>query len=112
MRICIVTATNKLVESQSDASEGTMIRNALQYGYNEPDLEEKDVTEEEYETLLSIQPIPADQQIAALKAKLTNTDYVVIKITEGAATVEEHADTITQRQAWREEINQLKNSVD
>ena len=46
--------------------------------------------------------------IAELKAKLTATDYVVIKIAEGAAPAEEYADVIAQRQAWREKINELE----
>lgn len=51
-------------------------------------------------------------KIVKLKKNLYNTDYAVIKIAEGAATVEEYAEVIAQRQAWREEINQLENSVD
>lgn len=47
-------------------------------------------------------------RIAELKANLSATDYVVIKIAEGAATTEEYTDIIAQRQAWREEINQLE----
>lgn len=46
-------------------------------------------------------------RIAELKALLASTDYTVIKIAEGAATPEEYADVITQRQAWRAEINEL-----
>ncbi len=51
-------------------------------------------------------------KITELKQLLLDTDYVVIKIAEGVATMEEYADTIAQRQAWREEINQLEISVD
>lgn len=47
-------------------------------------------------------------RIAKLKANLSATDYVVIKIAEGVATKKEYADVIAQRQAWREEINQLE----
>ncbi len=57
-------------------------------------------------------PIPVEQRIKILKLYLAETDYTVIKIAEGAATVEEYAEVITQRQAWRAEINQLENSVD
>lgn len=50
----------------------------------------------------------ASEQIAALKRQLAETDYAVIKIAEGAATVEDYADLIAQRQAWRAEINELE----
>lgn len=55
------------------------------------------------------EPAPsASEQIAALKRKLSETDYAVIKIAEGAATAEDYADLIAQRQAWRAEINALE----
>lgn len=50
----------------------------------------------------------AEEQIAALKAQLAATDYTVIKIAEGAATMEEYADVIAQRRAWRAQINELE----
>ncbi len=47
-------------------------------------------------------------KIAALKQKLADTDYVAAKIAEGAATREEYADVLAQREAWRKEINELE----
>ncbi len=49
----------------------------------------------------------ARAEIARLKKRLADTDYCVIKIAEGAATVEEYADVIAQRAAWRARINEL-----
>ena len=46
-------------------------------------------------------------RIAELKGKLLETDYIAAKIAEGAATREEYADMIVQRQAWRDEINAI-----
>jgi hypothetical protein len=43
-----------------------------------------------------------------LKRLLANTDYIAVKIAEGAATAADYADKIAQRQAWREEIQQLE----
>jgi hypothetical protein len=43
-----------------------------------------------------------------LKAKLQDTDYVVIKIAEGEATQEEYAEVLANRKAWRVEINELQ----
>ena len=48
------------------------------------------------------------QKIADLKRKLADTDYVAAKIAEGAATREDYADVIAQRQEWRDEINALR----
>lgn len=47
------------------------------------------------------------QEILDLKAKLAASDYAVIKIAEGAATKEEYADLIVQRQSWRARLNEL-----
>lgn len=46
-------------------------------------------------------------QIAELKKKLADTDYIACKIAEGVATADEYAEMIAQRQAWRNEINEL-----
>jgi hypothetical protein len=51
------------------------------------------------------------KQILELKQKLFDTDYTIIKITEGVATVEKYADVILQRKAWRDEINRLEGEV-
>ena len=47
-------------------------------------------------------------EVAELKEKLADTDYVVIKIAEGAATADEYAGVIAQRQQWRARINELE----
>ena len=52
-------------------------------------------------------PLPA-KEIGALKKKLSDTDYVAAKIAEGAATREEYASLIEQRQKWRDRINELR----
>ena len=72
--------------------------------------------DEDYETIRRYVDVPEEQRredrIAWLKGLLSATDYAVIKIAEGAATPEEYADVIAQRQAWREEINQLEGKTD
>jgi hypothetical protein len=54
MRVCVLKATGKLIEAQSnDAAEyGTLIANAVTAGYSEEDVEEKIVTEAEFKELL------------------------------------------------------------
>lgn len=70
---------------------------------------------EYFEVVESMQPTSEQiktAKIAELKANLYATDYVVIKIAEGAAAQDEYADTIKQRQAWRLEINKLEEAED
>lgn len=50
-------------------------------------------------------------RIAELKQKLANTDYIIIKITEGVATWEEYPEIKEQRQVWRDEINELEQNA-
>lgn len=52
-----------------------------------------------------------EEQISILQAQLTATDYVVIKIAEGAATREEYEDVIQQREDWRAQINALQGQL-
>ena len=57
-------------------------------------------------------PAPTDEEvkqirISTLKEYLASTDYKIIKIAEGSATIEQYADDIAERQAWRAEINAL-----
>lgn len=48
-------------------------------------------------------------RITTLKAKLDATDYVVIKIAEGAAEPCEYDAVLRDRAEWRKEINRLQN---
>lgn len=68
----------------------------------------RDMTEEEIKA--STIEIPKETQIADLKQKLADTDYISCKIADGAATREEYADILAQRQEWRKEINKLENA--
>lgn len=63
-------------------------------------------------------PLPPDpgERIAELKAKLSETDYVVVKLMEASlgkasidqADAERYDGIISDRQAWRDEINELE----
>ena len=48
-------------------------------------------------------------RIAELKRLLAASDYKAIKYAEGVLTAEEYAETKAERQAWRDEINELEN---
>jgi hypothetical protein len=47
-------------------------------------------------------------KISELKNKLKETDYKALKYAEGFLSEAEYAETKTQRQAWRDEINALE----
>ena len=87
------------------AKEGAYetIDNVTKFALDDSDYEEyeewAEYTPEEY----------AEGRIAELKQLLADTDYVAAKIAEGAATREDYADVLAQRQAWRDEINALDN---
>lgn len=65
----------------------------------------------EYEEVEKFIPYTNSEIISQYKNKLSETDYIVIKIAEGAATAEEYKDLIAQRQEWRAEINRLEEEV-
>ena len=56
-----------------------------------------------------LEHIATAQEIAELKAKLAETDYIAAKIAEGAATREEYAAELAERAAWRARINELES---
>lgn len=78
-----------------------------------PGMKAKDAWDE-YETVMQFVLYDAKQlaemRISELKQLLRDTDYVVIKIAEGAATTDEYADVIESRKEWRKEINELEES--
>lgn len=55
--------------------------------------------------------LEAAAEIAKLKQKLAETDYISAKIAEGAATQAEYADKLAERAAWRVQINELEQQV-
>lgn len=63
---------------------------------------------EEYYYCEKIPDTAAEDRIIFLKRELSRTDYQAIKYAEGYLTEEEYAETKTQRQAWRDEINALE----
>lgn len=94
-----------LVPSQMLKADAAPIDNVTKFAWNEEDFEDV--------MLYIVLRTPEDcteQRIEEFKSKLSATDYVVIKIAEGAATAEEYAAVIADREAWRKEINELEGS--
>ena len=52
-----------------------------------------------------------NEQILEIKKKLLDTDYICNKIVEGISTKEDYADTLAQRNEWRNQINQLESEL-
>ena len=57
MRICVHKATKRILEMQSDATLGTLILNAVNAGYLPEDIDEREVTSEEYESAKLDDPV-------------------------------------------------------
>lgn len=52
------------------------------------------------------------RRISELKGNLASTDYVVAKIAEGVATKEDYPEVLSNRQLWRQEINDLEAEIE
>jgi hypothetical protein len=62
-------------------------------------------------TAAEVQAEQSEERIRVLKGLLADTDYIAVKIAEGAASTSDYADKITQRQAWRQEIQTLEGAT-
>lgn len=93
-------------------------------GIGKPDME---VSDEQFEAAgglvrlidgeIVLGKTPAEKQeeanavrILSLKRSLADTDYIAVKIAEGAATAVEYAAKLAERQAWRTEIQQMESA--
>lgn len=61
----------------------------------------------EYDNTLELKKARID----VLKQHLFDTDYQAIKYAEGQISAEDYASIKAQRQAWREEINELEKEL-
>lgn len=67
MKICVVKATKRIIEMQSHATAGTLIQNAINAGYAEADVEEREVDQTEYAAAKAEDPV----EIAAIIPRKT-----------------------------------------
>lgn len=56
-----------------------------------------------------LEKISIRREIGELKSNLSATDYQAIKYAEGFISAEDYAPMRTQRQEWRDRINELEN---
>lgn len=52
-----------------------------------------------------------EMRISGLKSNLQATDYQAIKYAEGELSAKDYVETLTQRRAWRAEINALEEEI-
>jgi hypothetical protein len=82
MRVCIEKATGKLIEMQSGNAElGALKQNAVNAGYMEVAIEEKHVTDAEFQVIMEAQPKPPtapdpDEELAAAITAATTLDQL------------------------------------
>lgn len=80
-----------------------------------PAVEAKEAWDEYEDVLRFVEFTAAElaaQRIEELKANLAATDYKILKLVEGALTVEDISADIAQRAAWRAEINELEKTIE
>lgn len=115
------TDGNELLDENGEPITKIIINTVLEEGYTQ-------ITEEEFNELTK-SPEPTEEQkakiekarqIAELKKKLADTDYIVLKIAEAqadgdtekvAALKSTYATELAERKAWREQINELEREV-
>ncbi len=88
MKICTRKSDGKLIEMQSDATHGTLIKNAVTAGYNADDVEEREITPEEYAALTA--PSASETRRAEIIAELASIDTASLRplraVAAGTAT--------------------------
>lgn len=77
--------------------------------WNEDHWEYEEIPDESVPEHVPTEEELKQQRLFELKGKLYQTDYKALKYAEGWLTEEEYAETKAERQAWRDEINQLEN---
>jgi hypothetical protein len=83
MRVCVVIATGKMIESQSgdDGGLDVLVANAVAAGYAATDVQASIVTEEQFQALLAAAIIPEPQSVLSqdLIAQFTADDAAKIQ---------------------------------
>ena len=103
-----------ILESEVDLTKGRLVDYWIRKeGVAEVDFINKfEYADDDFELIKKFIPAPPEEirerRIAELKKNLSDTDYMILKIAEGAATIAEYAEAIAKRKAWRKEINDLE----
>ena len=95
MRICTEKSTGKIIEMQSDATEGTLIQNAVNAGYIAADVVEEVITADKWVTLNAPTQEEIDAQ-AAIDARLAVLDS---KLADDSITFDEMKERMRLRRS-------------
>ena len=105
---------NEIRESDIDLEKGKMFQTAIIKPGAKPvdDVTKFAYDDDDYEMVIRYIRIPDKEiisgKITELKKNLMDTDYCIMKVVEGAATLIDYAETIAKRKSWRKEINDLE----
>lgn len=108
---------NELNEADLDLTRGKLVQTNRIKPDAKPvdDVEKFAYEDDDYEDILEyIVPDEADylqRQIDRYKRELADTDYCILKVVEGAATLADYAETILKRKGWREKINEFQEKL-
>ena len=91
-----------LTEGKIIRKDAKPIDNVTKFAWDDDDYEEVQIYEVNDEEKI------IESKIEQLKLNLSNSDYKILKIVEGASTLQECAEIIAQRAKWRKEINELE----
>lgn len=91
MRILVIKATGRIHEMQSDPRPGTLLENAKAAGLDPADIEEREVSRDEYDAMMAAQEAPRIKRQKVM-AELEANDLKVIRaLTEkDEARINEH----------------------
>jgi ATP-dependent exoDNAse (exonuclease V) alpha subunit len=95
MRICTEKSTGKILEMQSDATEGTLIQNAVNAGHVAADVEEKEITNAEWATLNA----PSQEEIDAHVAREAKLAVLDSKLSDDSIVFEEMKELMRLRRS-------------
>ena len=88
MRICKIKATKRVIEMQSDATPGTLLKNAINAGYDPTEVEEIEVDQAGYEAAKLEDPVEianAQAQQAAAAVEAAKAQAIVDNLPSWAA---------------------------
>ncbi|SNR95354.1 hypothetical protein SAMN05446037_100258 [Anaerovirgula multivorans] len=80
MRVCIEKTTGKLITSCTTSDEETIRKYAHQYGYEDKNIEIKEIIEEEFQQILEGQPKPPhiSTQEELLKERIDELELYIL----------------------------------
>jgi hypothetical protein len=77
MRISIQKSTGQFLEMQTDATPGTLIKNAVNSGIDENDVLEKEISESEFQILISKRPLSPKERIKKIETESRPSDRFI-----------------------------------